>query len=222
MGSSGAADEKKMVLLNEGSRYAPRMDGEELEKVVKRMRGGDPLAFEEIVKAYEREVFHVVHRHIGRDDVEGVCQETFLAVYRGLDSIRDLRTFPGWIRSIAVRKCYDHFRERYRRHEIPVSRLSEETQDWVDRATSATAKEQFQSEQDASQARELIDAALSQLSPEDRMVVALVALEERPVAEAAKLLGWSVANVKVRSFRARKKLRTILESLMKERTGLES
>ncbi|MCK4550281.1 MAG: RNA polymerase, partial [Candidatus Krumholzibacteria bacterium] len=55
--------------------------------------------------------------------------------------------------------------------------------------------------------------ALDQISPADRAVIELVHLEERWVREAADLLGWSTANVKVRAHRARKKLRKILEKM---------
>ena len=49
----------------------------------------------------------------------------------------------------------------------------------------------------------------------------IVHIEERPVAEAAELLGRSVANVKVRAFRSRRKLRATLEKLIAERGGIK-
>jgi RNA polymerase sigma-70 factor (ECF subfamily) len=56
---------------------------------------------------------------------------------------------------------------------------------------------------------EVLDWALGQLSPENRLVLSLVHLEGRTVREAADLLGWSMINVKVRCHRARQKLRSI-------------
>ena len=50
------------------------------------------------------------------------------------------------------------------------------------------------------------------------MALTLVYLEERPVREAAELLGWSAANVKVRSLRARRKLRRVIERMTKEQS----
>jgi RNA polymerase sigma-70 factor (ECF subfamily) len=52
---------------------------------------------------------------------------------------------------------------------------------------------------------------LSELSLPERMVLVLVYIEERSVAEVARDLGWSIANVKVRAFRSRQKARRILE-----------
>jgi RNA polymerase sigma-70 factor, ECF subfamily len=61
----------------------------------------------------------------------------------------------------------------------------------------------------------MLDWAMDRLSPEDRMVVELIYLEGLSGKEAADLLGWSVANVKVRAFRSRNKLRKLLSETIK-------
>ena len=60
------------------------------------------------------------------------------------------------------------------------------------------------------EARELLDWSLSRLSPKDRMALELVYLEGYTIKEAAKLLGWSTTNVKVRAYRSRKKIHKLL------------
>jgi RNA polymerase sigma-70 factor (ECF subfamily) len=72
------------------------------------------------------------------------------------------------------------------------------------------ATQSFQEEDTREETAAVLDWALNQLSAEDRMVIELVHLEGMSGKEAAKLLDWSVANVKVRSFRVRKKLQKIL------------
>jgi RNA polymerase sigma-70 factor, ECF subfamily len=67
-------------------------------------------------------------------------------------------------------------------------------------------------------ATNLLQRALAQLSPENRMVVDLVHLEGHSVREASELLGWTVVNVKVRAHRARQQLRKILDTLLKDST----
>lgn len=59
-------------------------------------------------------------------------------------------------------------------------------------------------------ARDLMDRVLEHLAPEDRLVFTLLYLEELPMKEAALALNWSVARVKIRSFRARRALRKVL------------
>ncbi|NIO03758.1 MAG: sigma-70 family RNA polymerase sigma factor [Proteobacteria bacterium] len=72
------------------------------------------------------------------------------------------------------------------------------------------SRQSFDDKDSQKKARELLDWALDRLSPEDRLVLELVYLEGLSGREAADLLGWSVANVKVRSLRARSKLPNLL------------
>jgi len=65
-------------------------------------------------------------------------------------------------------------------------------------------------------ARDLLEKLLGSLSPQDRLVVQLLHLEERSVAEIRRLTGWSEPMIKVRAFRARKKLQKFLK-LLEER-----
>jgi RNA polymerase sigma-70 factor (ECF subfamily) len=66
---------------------------------------------------------------------------------------------------------------------------------------------------DAFAARELVERLLSLLSVEDRLILTLLDLEQRSVAEIAGLTGWNASRIKVRAFRARRKLRQHLEQL---------
>ena len=58
-----------------------------------------------------------------------------------------------------------------------------------------------------------VRSALARLHPKDQLILSLIELDDRPVKEVASLTGWSESNVKVRAFRARARLRTILESM---------
>ncbi len=64
-------------------------------------------------------------------------------------------------------------------------------------------------------ARGLTTWALNQLSPEDRIVVTMIHLEEYSTEEAAEMLGWSSVTVRVRAYRSRKKLRSLLSQMLK-------
>jgi RNA polymerase sigma-70 factor, ECF subfamily len=63
----------------------------------------------------------------------------------------------------------------------------------------------------AGRARELLDVAMRKLSADERLILTLAELEERPVREVAQLTGWSESNVKVRAFRARQNLKKVLK-----------
>ena len=90
-----------------------------------------------------------------------------------------------------------------------MSSLGDEHREWLERAASETASIEDIARQ--AEARELLEYALSRLSAEDRMVLELVYMEGLSVREVAGLLGWSTANVKIRSFRSRRKLHKLLK-----------
>ena len=95
-----------------------------------------------------------------------------------------------------------------------MSNLTENHRDWVEKTLSNQSNQSFHEKGRDEEARELLDRALDTLSAEDRMVLELVYLEGLSGKEAADLLGWSVANVKVRSFRSRKRLERLLTDLI--------
>ena len=66
-------------------------------------------------------------------------------------------------------------------------------------------------------ARELVEKLLAQLAPADRLVLTLLHLEGRSVEEVRQITGWNVSVIKVRAFRARRKLRKVFENLMEEK-----
>ncbi len=192
-----------------------RSDAEIIELVA----GGDVDAFELLVERHEDAVFAIAARHVPREDVEEVAHEAFVRAYLSLSSYRGRGNFAGWLSRIATRACYDYWRERYRRRDREESALGDEERRWMDVAASERSMALLDRAESARHARELLDRALSRLSPEDRMVIEIVHIEERPVKEAAAVLGWSAGNVKVRALRARRKLRGILEEMLEDRKG---
>ncbi len=194
--------------MNEDAAY--ESDGAVIERVL----GGDVDAFESIMDRYAEHVSRIAGRRVARADVEEVVQDIFVRAYLSLSSYAGKGDFKWWLSKIAVRACFDYWRERYRRRERPLSALTEDQARGLARAVSEEAARSHADGAERGEARELLAWALDRLSPEDRAVLELVHIEERPVAEAAALLGWSTVNVKVRAHRSRKKLRAVLERLI--------
>jgi len=178
--------------------------------IVRQVLDGDVNAFELLLNRYEGHVLRIVKKHVPYNQIEETAQDVFVRAYKSLSNFKPSGTFKQWLASIAIRTCYDCLRKHYRNREHPMSSLTERQQRWLEGAMSEQSSRAFQTADTRQDIRDVLDWALEQLSPEDRMVVELVYFEDRPVKEAAKLLGWSVANVKVRSFRSRKKLRKLL------------
>ena len=178
------------------------------------MIGGDINAFESILLRHKDHVLDIVRKHVPYHEVEETAHDVFVRAYQSLATFKERSRFKHWLSAIAVRACYDFWRKRYRSKELPMSSLSEEHQEWLEGVMSDRSDQSFDDKVSQEKARELLTWALDRLSPEDRMVLELVYLEGRSGREAADLLGWSVPNVKVRSLRARRKLRHLMAGLV--------
>jgi RNA polymerase sigma-70 factor (ECF subfamily) len=185
-------------------------------EIVRRVIDGDVNAFESLLVKFKDPVFNMVSKHIPHGQVEEVAHDVFIRAYQSLPSFKYKSSFKQWLFAIAIRSCYDFWRREYRSRELPISSLTENDQRWLEEAVADQSSQANYEENARKEARELLDWALNRLSAEDRMVLELVYLDGCSVKEAADLLGWSIANVKVRSFRSRKKLRKLLTGMIKE------
>lgn len=179
-------------------------DGESIDRVLH----GDIDRFADLIARHRRHVLKIVQGHVPADRVEEVAHDVFVRAYRSLPQYSGQVPFEHWLSRLAVRTCYDFWRMN-RRADVPVSALTEDQAGWLDRALAAESGEQFREEAGRRESLEVLEWALAQLSPEQRLVLTLVSLEGRSLREAADLLGWSVVNVKVRCYRARKVLRAM-------------
>jgi RNA polymerase sigma-70 factor, ECF subfamily len=172
--------------------------------------GGDVNAFELLVGKYQSHVFSIVRKHVPAEQVHEIAHDVFVRAYQGLASFSGKSGFKQWLSGIAVRTCYDFWRSRYRRREVPMSELTDAHREWIENTISDVSENAHERLGRQREACETLEAALTGLSAAERMVIELVYLEGCSHKEAAELLGWSVANIKVRAFRARAKLHKIL------------
>jgi RNA polymerase sigma-70 factor, ECF subfamily len=181
-------------------------------EIIRQVLDGNVNAFEYLVKRYKNLVQAIVTKHVPYEHVEDTMQDVFLRTYRSLTNFKSGDGFKPWLSVITARTCYDFWREQYKSKELPMSSLSEQHQAWLENALSEQSSRLFDEKGAQREAREILDRALANLSPGDRMAVELVYFEGHSTKEAAQLLGWSNANVKVRLFRSRKKLSAFFEA----------
>jgi RNA polymerase sigma-70 factor (ECF subfamily) len=199
----------------------PQSDGLTDSELVDQVVRGETDAFAGLVRRHGALVQRTVNRHVPRGRAEDLVQETFIRAFQSLVNFELGTKFPEWLTTIAVRTCYDYWRGHYRNRESPESSLTEQHRDWADRVTAAQSQERFDQEVRRQEAHEVLAYALDRLSPEDRLVVTLVHLEGLSVEEAARQLGWTAVNVKVRAHRSRRRMRQELEALFgKDQEGL--
>jgi len=156
-------------------------------------------------------VIRIVRSHLPRRVAEeDLVQEIFLKMFTRLEQYQGAVPFPHWVSRIAVTTCIDQLRAQKRRPEFRWADLSENESDVLD---AVLTNEDEVAPDDALAARELLHKLLDQLKPDDRMVIQLLDLEERSIAEISGLTGWSQSLVKVRAFRARRKLQKFFQEL---------
>jgi RNA polymerase sigma-70 factor, ECF subfamily len=184
-------------------------------EIVKQVLEGNVNSFESLMSRHNDLVLRIVKKHVPYSEAEEMAQEAFIRAYQSLSGFKGTGDFRQWLSSITVRTCYDYWRKAYRNKEVSMSSLTEKHQKWLEEVISDQSEIPFQEEEVQKEAVELLDWAMNELTAEDRMVVELTYLEGLSGKEAAELLGWSVANVKVRAFRARNKLRKLLKETIK-------
>lgn len=180
------------------------------------VRQQEAAAARALVEHFHPLVIKIARAHRPRRMAEeDLAQEIFLKMFTRLQQYqgRDGVPFEHWLSRLAVTTCLDALRAEKRRPEWRWADLGDGERDWVEFfvgeiPTSAPS--------DLLGAREVVEKLLERLSAEDRLVITLLDLEERSVAEISQLTGWGVSLVKIRAFRARRKLRAHALKLQKE------
>jgi RNA polymerase sigma factor (sigma-70 family) len=159
-------------------------------------------------------VIRIVRAHLPRRVAEeDLAQDIFLKMFTRLEQYEGAVPFPHWVSRIAVTTCIDQLRAQKRRPEFRWADLSENEADVLD---AVMTNENDVEAGDALAARELVHKLLDQLKPDDRLVIQLLDLEQKTIAEISALTGWNQSLVKVRAFRARRKLQKLFHELEKK------
>lgn len=182
-----------------------------------RVRRRDQQAARELVDHLYPLVIRIVRSHLPRRvQEEDLAQEVFMKMFSRLEQYQGAVPFPHWVSRIAVTTCIDHLRAQKRRPEFRWADLSENEAEVLD--TVLTNSNEVAAN-DAMAANELVYKLLEQLKPDDQTVIRMLDLEQKTIAEIADLTGWNQSLIKVRAFRARRKLQKLFQELQKkERT----
>ncbi|MCX5659169.1 MAG: RNA polymerase sigma factor [Planctomycetota bacterium] len=176
-------------------------------------QGGDGGAYARLVARHQDALVIRMRRFArGPAAVEELVQEIFVEAYFSLGSYRGSAPFAHWLGRIATRVGYRAWRRGQARKTVALADWdgsADERRDGPGSGASAEARE----------AAEELHDLLEALPPRDRLVLTLLYLEERSVAEAASLAGWSATMVKVQAFRARGKLKRLMAKRDVERAG---
>ena len=184
-------------------------------ELVSLAREGNERAFEEIVRRYSPKVFRIAGKFFRQPAaVEDAAQEAFLKAYTQLSSFEGRGSLEGWLSRITANQCINMLRHARRRPEAAVSELTEHDGPWLENQLSDLSAELHEASERGRIAADIADKVLGALSPEDRLVLMSIDGERLPVKDVAEMTGWSESKVKVRAFRARRRIREAVESLL--------
>ena len=184
-----------------------------VREAVRRVLDGDIEAFAVLVNTHQRLIAADLARRLPPQDVQEVAQDAFLRAFRSLRSYRGDAPFRVWLLRIGRHAAMDFWRKHYRRRDRVFTDLDEAAQREVETTQQARLAEARADREARETAREWLEAALTRLSPDDRAVITLVELEERTMEEAARRLDCGLSAIKVRAFRARRRLKAVLDEL---------
>ena len=178
------------------------------EELVARSMGGDPESFNQLIKRWEKPIYALAYRTIGReDDARDVVQETFLRAFRGLSGFKGQAKFSSWLYRITLNLCRDWMR-RQRRAPVVV------TPDGVDLVELAGESEEVETADAAVERKDLsraIARAMTALPEEQRAAIVLKEYHGLTFQEIADLLGCPLSTVKTRLYQGLTVLRKELE-----------
>jgi RNA polymerase sigma-70 factor (ECF subfamily) len=175
-------------------------------ELVRRAQAEDKEAFEELIRRHQNRVFAVasgiLHR---REDVEDISQQVFVKAYFSLKRFDQRAAFSTWLYKITVNECWDMLRKRKVRPLVYESDLSEEQARQIAASDQGSGSRQ-PSISETLEAREQVELLLEGLDERDRLMLILKEVEGFAIEEIAEVLDLNSNTVKVRLFRARKKI----------------
>jgi RNA polymerase sigma-70 factor (ECF subfamily) len=179
------------------------------EELVERSVGGDTDSFNQLIKRWERPIFALAYRTIGReDDARDVCQETFLRAFRGLGGFKGQAKFSSWLYRIALNLCRDWMR---RERRAPVVATPDGV-DLVELAGEGEGVERLDDKVVRLDLSRAVARAMRQLPEDQRTAVLLKEYHGLTFQEIADMLGCPLSTVKTRLYQGLTVLRRELES----------
>jgi RNA polymerase sigma-70 factor (ECF subfamily) len=178
------------------------------EELVARSIGGDTESFNHLIKRWEKPIFALAYRTLGREeDARDVCQETFLRAFRAIGGFKGEAKFSSWLYRIALNLCRDWLR---RERRAPVVSAPDGV-DLVELAGEGEGVERVDEavvRQDLSRA---VARAMRALPEDQRTAIVLKEYHGMTFQEIADLLGCPLSTVKTRMYQGLTVLRRELE-----------
>jgi RNA polymerase sigma-70 factor (ECF subfamily) len=181
--------------------------------LVARARSGDAAAFEALVMPRLDRCFRLAWSILSNDaDAADAMQDALVSAWRQIPRLRDPAAFDGWLNRVVANAALMARRQRGRRREVQV-RPVDDASDPAMPAPGDAIRQQLDQDDDADRVadRDAIIRAFGRVRPEERSILVLHHVDQRPVAEIARMLGIPTGTAKWRLHEARRALERAME-----------
>ena len=176
--------------------------------LIDKVLNGDTNAFGELVDRYQNFVFTIAIRIVKvSEEAEEVAQDSFIKAYDSLSSFRGDSKFSTWLYRIVYHKSLDRIKmnKRHRAYELN-EEITDDTLDHIENGLEFMLNEERS---------DIIKKSIDQLSQEEAAIISLYYFEEQSVKEIVKVTDLTEDNIKIKLYRSRKKLFSLLKGYIK-------
>ncbi|WP_378177061.1 RNA polymerase sigma factor [Aquimarina sp. SS2-1] len=171
---------------------------------IKQVLEGDTNAFSILVQRYQSMVYTVVYRMLrNKEEAEEVAQDTFVKAYKSLVNYRGEAKFSTWLYTIAYRKSLDAIKKNKR--YIVTELIEEITEGEIGMVQDALSYLQEK------ERKQVVAESILKLPEEEAAIITLYYFEEKSIKEIKDIVGLTEDNIKIKLYRSRKKLYSILK-----------
>lgn len=184
------------------------------QKLIKAIINGNTKAYAQVVDCYKDLVYTLAFRMLKqREEAEEVAQDTFIKVFKSLHKFKGESKFSTWIYKVAYNTCLDRIKKNKKhQNDIVIDDYVFNKLDTIDNALDNMIKDEKS---------KLIKACVAKLPEDSSALLTLFYFEELSLVEIAKIMNIEANTVKVKLFRARKKLAVILEQYWQPQNHLD-
>jgi RNA polymerase sigma-70 factor (ECF subfamily) len=174
---------------------------------IQQIIAGNARAYAFLVEKHKEMVFSIALKILhNREDAEEVAQDTFVKAYQSLSGFKNEAKFSTWL----YRIVYNSAISKVRKKKLELSPLDDST---INNYSDDSMDSNFFLVQEPDQF-ELLQKALQSLPEDENVIVSLFYQNDHSIEDISAITGLTVANVKVKLHRIRKKLYTEMQKLM--------
>lgn len=181
--------------------------------LVEKAQQGDKKAFNLLVARYQNKVAGLLTRYVSANDVPDVVQETFIKVYRSLESFRGESAFYTWVYRIAVNTAKNYLMSQGRRP--PTEDLLVDDAESYEIGSKLRSVDTPENLTLSDELKEIVFKTINSLPDELKTAITLRELEGMSYEEIAEIMDCPVGTVRSRIFRAREFIENQLAPLIK-------